>query len=244
VVENSSYKIIDRQETSSSVVADQIYSYFENEVRSGRAEYDQTFINRASSANLCPRRLWYKANGHPVTESNGRRGFLFMHGDIAECAINNIMLKACVGDGLLYKRLLFGEQTALFELNNRELKTFKQQTLTTHITDTIKVYGHPDGMGELHDGTMELIEFKSAANYSFDLFKREGPGDYLMQAHCLMMSEEAKAAGIKSVRFVFVRKETSHVFDKVYKFDINIANKVTVHFKKANSKVIPDRPYE
>lgn len=216
----------------------QIYQYIRDEFKG----FD-TNVLRASAASSCARQRWYKRKGYEAEVPAPRSQLVFMAGDIAEKVIAHFIKEACVGPGKLYSEVNFGEVDSKLELNKRTATTYKQLNWKFKINEHL-VEGHPDGVGKRNsDGQWELIEIKSASNYGFDSFKEEGPGEYLKQAHANMLSDEAKALGIKSVRFWYFRKETSHVWDRLENFDQTIADHIIKEFIEVMGEEAPPDLY-
>jgi hypothetical protein len=200
-------------------------------------------VNRASSANMCVRRRWYQRTGTEGTPLTPRKILNFAAGDIGEHVVKYFILKGCVGAGKLYSEVDFGTPVGAFTVQHKEIPLYAQHTVRATIGG-IEVTGHADGWGRRNlDGKWELIEVKTAADYGFDRFVSEGPGDYLQQAHTLMMSDLAESRGVREVRFFFMKKSTGHLWDRLYGFDEKIASEVALGFQLANREEIPNRPY-
>ena len=218
----------------------QIYDWIEKELMRSQ----DTHINRASNANYCQRRLWYKKNGYVGEIMNSRAIINFALGDLTEAVVVAFIKAACVGPDKLYSEVAFGESAGDCRVQGRSFEIFKQKTLTTKILG-IDIPGHADGFGKRNsDGKWELIEIKSAADFGFEEFCEKGPGDYIRQSHCLMMSDECLALGVRSVRFFYLKKNTGHMASRLYNFDTDIASEVVRIFQEANQETIPDRPIQ
>lgn len=193
----------------------EIYNYIqEHDPRS-----EDTYVNRASAANDCPKRRMFKANGLKGTPLTPRKRVSFLLGELSELVLLYYIKNACVGEGRLYSEVDFGEAQQTVEINGKEVTIYKQKTLTTTF-DGLEITCHADGFGKRNfDGKWELIECKSAASYGFTDFKISGPGDYLKQAHTVMASDYAKNLGVDSVRFYYLKKDSGHLYDRLEKFD-------------------------
>jgi hypothetical protein len=200
-------------------------------------------VNRASSANLCPRRRWYQRLRTPGAPLTPRKRINFTLGDLTEAVTTYFINQDLVGPGKLYSEVDFGEPEASLEMKGVKIETYKQLEFNTKIGD-LNIVGHPDGLGKRNsDGKWELIEIKSAANYGFKEFKSEGPGTYLKQAHVLMASEECKKLGVTQVRFIYLRKETGSLWDGLFKYDDRIFTHTAQEFKEVMEEEPPARPY-
>lgn len=218
----------------------QIYRAVEQEL--ARKE-EGTNVNRASAANMCVRRRWYQRNGYVGQPLTPRKILNFTAGDIGEHVVKYFILKGCVGPGKLYSEVDFGEPCGEFVIQRKTIQMHAQQTVTS-VVGGIEVKGHADGWGKRNaDGQWELIEVKTAADYGFDSFVSEGPGDYLLQAHTLMMSDLAESRGVREVRFFYMKKSTGHVWDRLHAFDDQIAADVALGFQLSNREEIPKRPH-
>lgn len=203
-----------------------------------------TEINRASAATKCVRARWYKKNGYKPEPLLERSYLVFAFGDMSERLITTLLMK-CIGPDKFYKSIMLGERKAEFFLQNGTLPihNYNQFEVVTEIGD-LKIKGHPEGFAQLHDDTWELLEIKSAATMSYERMVREGPGDYIKQAHTLMMSDKAQELGVKSVRFFYIDKNTQHFETQLHHFDYRIWDQVEKEYKQSNSKTTPERPYE
>lgn len=219
----------------------EIYRYINelNEEREPRIELSASSMSRCYKAN------WYQYNGYESLPLNPRAGLVFILGDVTEHVMKYLIASSCVGEGKLYSEVDFGEKTGEFVIQHRKFDTFKQETLEIPMSKEHVISGHADGWGKRNsDGQWELIEIKSAATFGFDKFKRGEVPDYIKQCHTLCLSTKAKALKVKGMRFFYMNKNTSHVFDRFYHFDKAIALKVYEEFWLSISEDEPERPYE
>jgi hypothetical protein len=218
----------------------QIYEFIENYL--GRKEHD-SHINRASSASLCYKRRWYQGKGFKGEPLTPRKIVNFALGDLSEEVMKFFIANACVGPGKLYSEVDFGVPHSQFIVQHKPFTVYKQEDLTAQVGD-ITVTAHVDGWGKRNsDDKWELIECKSAADYGFDKFKTQGPEDYLKQAHVNMRTEKALRLGADSVRFFYLRKNTGHLWDRLFTFDHDLYNGVIEEYKIANGEMEPPKPY-
>lgn len=183
-----------------------------------------------SYATSCPKQRNYQHHGIVGEPLTPRKRVNFMTGDIIENVVKHFISEGCVGEGKLYSEVNFGEVCGEFEIQGVKIKQYSQPTWSGKIAG-IDCTGHPDGIGKRNsDGAWEIIEVKSAASYGFATFKKEGPGDYLKQAHALMMMDEAKALMIKDVRFFYQAKQTGNLWDAVFRYDYEIEKEVAQGF--------------
>lgn len=205
---------------------------------------DQTHVNRASAASMCYKRRWFQRKGtlgEPITP---RKEVNFLMGAIAEKTLLSFIDDACVGNGKLYKEVDFGIIKDRMEIGNHTVLDYIQDDLLAVTTDGIEITAHADGWGKRNsDGLWELIECKSAANYGFKEFQDKGPGDYLKQAMTLLQTNKAKELGATEVRFFYLRKETGHIWDRLFPFDPFLWDEVQMDYKLAQSEVEPIKPY-
>jgi hypothetical protein len=217
----------------------QIYRAVEQEL----AREESTHVNRASAANMCVRRRWYQRMGHRGTPLTPRKILNFAAGDIGEHVVKYFILKGCVGPGKLYSEVDFGKQVGTFTIQHKEIPIFEQQTLRA-VIGGIEVTAHGDGWGKRNaDGKWEYIECKTAADFGFDRFVAEGPGDYVNQAHAVMMTDLAESRGVRETRFFFMKKSTGHIWDRLERWDDRIAGEVALGYQLSNREEIPNRPY-
>jgi len=220
-----------------------IYEFIEENLNKKRE--NATDVNRASAATMCPKRRWYQRRGDEGTPLTPRKIVNFALGDLSEKTLLHFIREGCVGPGKLYSEVDFGMETGSFTIQNGfTVRDYTQGDLHTKAGD-IEIVGHPDGIGKRNsDGKWELIEIKSSANYGFSKFKDEGAGDYLNQAHVLMMSEELQLLGVKDVRFYYLRKETGHVWDILHHFDEKIWAATVEGYRISNQETLPTTPFE
>lgn len=210
-----------------------------------RSQESGRSANRASSATMCVRRRWYDNHGYKGKPLSPRKISNFILGDLSEKVLLYLIKKSAVGDleeGKLYREVNFGEVLGEMSFQGKTFELYKQPEVSFEI-DGIKITGHPDGLAQLQDGSWELIECKSAADYGFKEFQTNGPGDYLKQSHALMLSQELQKLNVRSVRFIYIRKSTGHVWDRVYGFDEKVARIVLDEFKASNKAEMPTAPY-
>lgn len=218
----------------------QIYSFIDQYL--GRT--DSTNVNRASSAPRCHKARWYQRKGFPGEQITARTIVNFTLGDLSEHTVKFFILKGCVGEGKLYSEVDFGTPIGSFTVQNgKEIVMYNQQTLTATVGDII-VTAHVDGWGKRNcDGQWELIEVKSAADYGFEEFKDNGPGDYMKQAVVCLSTGKAKELGANDVRYFYLKKNTGHLWDRVHAFDEALFQDVVEEFKIANGEAEPKAPY-
>lgn len=199
--------------------------------------------NRASASGSCTRKIWFSNQGKKGELMAPRAILNFTLGDLTEAVVTSFIKAALVGEGKLYKAVDFGDKVGEVMIQNRLIEAYSQKTVTTKITEDIEIPGHADGWGQLQNGDWELIEVKSASSYGFKSFEDEGPGDYLYQAHCLMMSEEAQAMNVKQVRFFYIKKDTGHLATRAFPLDLEMVHKVRERFILANHEEMPGRDF-
>lgn len=213
----------------------EIFRYV-NETLNNRGE--DTDVLRASAASQCYKQRWFKHNKYPSEPLNPRALLVFAFGDVVEHVMKHFIANACVGEGRLYSEVDFGRKTGTFTIQHREFDIYEQETLITYFED-FSVTGHPDGWGKRNsDGMWELIEIKSAASFGFDRFKRGETPDYIKQVHALMMARD-----VYSTRFFYMNKNTSHVFDRLYEFDPDVAEMVENEYRLSIQLEEPEAPY-
>lgn len=202
-----------------------------------------THINRASSASLCYKRRWYQGKGYAGEELTPRVIVNFTLGDLTEHTVKYFILNGCVGPKKLYSEVHFGKEYGSFTIQNgKEIKLYAQEDLTAKI-EGFTITAHVDGWGKRNsDGKWELIEVKSAADYGFESFKEEGPGSYLKQAFVNLQTCKAKEFGATEVRFFYLKKNTGHIWDKLYPFDEQVANEIVEDFRLSNQETEPPAP--
>lgn len=206
----------------------------------------ESSVDRCSAANYCIRRRWYQRNGVVGTPLTPRKTINFTLGDLSEAVLLHFIANGLVGPDKLYSKVMFGRRSGSVRVQNRLLPVYAQKTLSFKIRGGPTITGHADGFGKRNsDGEWELIECKSAADYGFDDFKENGPGDYIKQVHALMLTKEARKMGVKRVRFFYLRKGTGHIWDRSFEFDEAIAREVVEEFKLvASSTEAPERPFQ
>lgn len=217
-----------------------IYEYIHNELDDREPKLGGG--NRASASGSCPRKVWFQNQGLKGELMAPRAILNFTLGDVTEAVVTSFIKSALVGS--LYKSVDFGEKIGEVMIQNRLIEAYSQETVTTTIPASfgdISIPGHADGWGELQDGSWELIEIKSASSYGFQEFEKNGPGDYIYQAHCLMMSDKAQSLGVKRVRFFYIKKDTGHLATGVFPYEESVAQEVRRSFIKANQEEMPCR---
>jgi hypothetical protein len=204
---------------------------------------DESNVLRASAAGTCVRRRWLQSRGIKGRRTPPRAIMNFMLGDLFEHAIKHLIKASCVGPGKLYSEVNFGKVIRTFTVQKREFEIHEQIESRTKI-GPLTITGHWDGAGRRNsDGKWEMIEAKSASDYGFDRFKKQGPDDYLKQSHTLMMSDRAKELGITETRYFYGRKQKGHLHDRLISFDQSIADLAARDFLQSMQPVIPAPPY-
>lgn len=217
----------------------QIYEFIHNYL----SRPPDTHVNRASSATLCYKRRWFQRKGFTGTPLTPRKMVNFLLGDLSEKTMQFFIKEACVGVGKLYSEVDFGKAIGSFTIQNKHISVYEQENLTSQLGDILAT-AHVDGWGKRNiDGQWELIECKSAADYGFDKFKETGPDDYLKQAMVNLLTNKALELKAKSVRFFYLKKNTGHLWDRLYHFDQELANEVIEEFKLAMGEMEPRAPH-
>lgn len=202
-------------------------------------------IDRASAATMCVRRRWYTGQGAEGKPLAPRKIANFLLGDLVEKALLFFVRRSLVGPGKLYSEINLGEELGEFTFSGATIKVYDQKTLYWKINEEITVTAHVDGLGKrTSDGEWELIECKSASDYGYEDFKTKGPGDYLNQAHACMSTEELTKLGVRSVRYFYMKKQTGHIWDRVFQWDQSLADRVKLEYIQARLSEIPDRPFK
>lgn len=223
----------DKYDPSIPTATLQIYDYIAEELKRPK----DTHVNRASSANMCYLRSWYQRNGFEGTQLTPRKIVNFALGDITERVVIYFIEQGLVGPGKLYREVFFGKEIGEIPIQGKKIKIHEQEMLRTMV-GPFEITSHVDGWGIRNsDGKKELIEVKSAANFGFDEFKENGPGDYLRQAHVNM-----KAIGADSVRFYYLRKEIGSLWSRLEPWSDAIMQEVEDNYRLANQEIKPDRP--
>lgn len=201
-------------------------------------------VNRASAASGCPKKRWYQYRGAPADPMAPRAIVNFALGDITEHMVKFFIHEGLCGSGKLYSEVDFGEAVDSFSIQGgKEVYIFSQADLVADIGG-IPVTAHVDGWGKRNsDGKWELIEVKSAADYGFEEFKENGPGDYLKQAMVNLQTDGAKARGAQEVRFFYLKKNTGNLWDRLYRFDPVLAAEVVKDYQTAIQNEEPVAPY-
>lgn len=217
----------------------QIYKFIDEYLKRG----SDTHVNRASAATMCFKRRWYQKNGAPAEPLTPRKMVNFLLGNLSEHVMQYFISQACVGEGRLYSEVDFGKETGQVFFQGKPITIYEQEDLVAEIGG-IQVTAHVDGWGKRNsDGKWELIECKSAANYGFDDFKDTGPKDYLKQANVCMQTNRAIELGVREVRYFYLKKETGHLWDRLFTFDSSLAEDVASEYQLANADEEPKAPH-
>ncbi len=199
-------------------------------------------VDRASSANMCVRRRWYQLHGFESEKLAPRKIVNFFLGDLSERVLLYYIKKALLNH--VYSEIDLGAELGEIKFQGKDITLYAQQDLSFTTPQGYKISAHADGWGKrISDGLWELIEIKSAADYGFQSFQKEGPGDYLKQAHALMQTDLAKERACKSVRFFYLRKSTGHVWDRLFHYNDFTARSVLKDFDTVHETNPPDKPY-
>lgn len=200
-------------------------------------------VERGSSAPYCPKRRWYSKRreiGDPLTP---RKNINFLLGNLSESVMLYFIVNSCVGSGKLYSEISLGKEIGVLHYQEKELKIYEQEQHEIEI-DGEKVTTHVEGWGKRNsDGKWEHIECKSASNWGFNDFKKEGPGDYLKQAAVALQTKKAKDLGATETRFFFLRKETGHIWDALCPFDPALWQTVIEEYRIARQDQEPEAPF-
>ena len=242
-----SNKPLELADTSDGAVTHAVYNQVKKEIEAAGID---TYITRASSAGKCSRQLWYKRNGaKPDKAMEPRTRHLFRSGHISEIVLLNDLLESAVGPGRPWAELNCGEIDSVIEIGGVEYKTFKQLEWSFTLPNGEVVTGHPDAVAKLHNGEYELIDAKTFSNFGFMRFeKKETPAieaveDYKFQAHALMNCDEARDLNIKRFRFVGIKKDTSHMADRLIDLDSGVLDVVIRRYMEALSEKKPERTH-
>lgn len=240
VVENPFAKFEDKADPTVPTATLQIY----NGINRALARGPDVHINRASSATMCFKRRWYQKNKYEATPLTPRKIVNFTLGDLSEKTVLHFVVQFCVGEGRLYSEVMLGEVEGDFPIQGGyKVLTYKQENLTAQV-GKILVTAHVDGWGKRNaDGEWELIEVKSSADYGFDSFKDGGPGEYLKQAMVNLKTSKAIELGARHVRFFYLKKNTGHLWDRLYSFDPVLFEEVVQEFAIADGPNLPKTPY-
>jgi len=230
----------DKWDAQIPIPVDEIYSGIEREL--GRSEND-TNIDRGSSANQCVKQRWYKGKGYTPTPITPRQIVNFIQGDIAEAVVLSQVKKYCMGKGKTYKALHLGKSKGSVQVQHNLIEIYEQLEFSFDL-DGIPIVCHPDGIGECHDGTYELIEVKSAANWSYKKMVDTGAGDYLKQAHANLMCDQLRKMKVKKMRFYYLRKETGHLWSSLHYYNHDTAKLVAEEYRVARREEEPEAPYD
>lgn len=220
--------------------ASQIYAWAKS-FFGERTKPELNSANRCSAAPQCVRKRWLQNRGTEGEPLQPRAMLVFAMGDIVEHVLKYFIKEACVGVGRLYSEVDFGDKTGTFTIQHREFDIYKQDELRFKIGG-VEVTGHPDGWGKRNeDGKWELIECKSAADYGFTEFTK-GECNYLEQVHAMMMSPKAIERDVRSVRFFYMNKNNSAIFDRRYDEDAMISTRVIDEYYFSNHEKDPGIP--
>lgn len=242
LVKNPHAPFEDRADLLIPHATNDIYNFIKEDM--GRDK--DTHVNRASSANYCVKRRWMQRTGvEAATPITPRKVVNFLLGNLAEKALLYLIGKACVGEGKLYSEVNLGRVIGSDTFQGKEFLHYEQEDIVANIPGlTDPITAHADGWGKRNsDGRWELIEIKSSSNYGFKEFQDDGPGDYLKQAHALMLTSKAKELGVAHVRFFYLRKETGHLYDRMYEWNAAIEAAVIEGFVVSNQKEEPAIPF-
>ena len=240
-------KPIELADTSDGAITHAINNFTRKQIENTPQD---NYITRASSAGKCSRQLWYKRNGEKSEPMEPRVKNLFRTGHLTEIVLLNDMLESCVGPGKPYKALNCGEVDGEIEIGGIKYKTFKQLEWSFKLVSGHTVTAHPDAIAQLHSGEWELIDAKTYSSFGFMRFEKmetpaiEAVEDYKYQAHALMNCDEARELKIKRFRFVGIRKDTSHLADRLIHFDYKILDHLTTGYLEALMDKTPKRSYE
>lgn len=239
LVENAFSKWEEKPDPTVPKATYEIYNYI-NEYLGRKPD---THVNRASSASMCFKRRWFQKNAYPATPLTPRKLVNFLLGDLSEKTMQHFIKEACVGPGKLYSQVDFGKEIGQFTIQGKKIAVYEQPDLTARVGE-IEVTAHVDGWGLRNsDKQWELIECKSAADYGFDSFVSNGPGDYLKQSTVNLMTDKAIELEAKSVRYFYLKKNTGHLWDRVFNFDKDLWRDVIQEYYLANGKEEPRRPH-
>lgn len=241
LVKNTHWAVDDSADPEVPTATLQVYDFIADYLRRPK----DTHVNRASSASMCPKRRWFQKNGAPATPLTPRKMVNFLLGDLSEKSLNYFVKQGCVGPGRIYSEVSFGTSQGFIKFQDKEIHIYEQENLTADVGG-IEVTAHVDGWGKRNsDGQWELLEFKSASNFGFQEFKDpEWSSDYLKQAMVNLRTGKAIELGAKSVRFYYLRKETGHIYDRVFQFDEKLFQQVIKDYAVANGPAIPETPYQ
>lgn len=163
---------------------------------------------------------------------------VFLFGGLVEHTMLYFIEQALVGPGKAYSELDLGSLAGQIPWQGKLINLYNQKTLTVNI-DGIPVTCHLDGRGKrASDGVWENIEIKSSSNFGFDRFERGDDFDYLKQIHVQM-----KATGATETRVFYMRKETSHLWDRLYSFDDKVWAEVVTDYGAAVGSEMPPNPF-
>lgn len=239
LVENAFSQWEEKPEGSVPKATYEIYNYINEYL--GRKQ--DTHVNRASAASMCFKRRWFTKNGYEGTPLTPRKLVNFLLGDLSEKTMQHFIKEGCVGPGKLYSQVDFGEEIGEFNIQGKKIAVYDQPDLTARIGE-IEVTAHVDGWGLRNsDKKWELIECKSAADYGFELFITNGPGDYLKQSTVNLQTDKAIELEAKSVRFFYLKKNTGHLWDRLFHFNEELAKDVSAEYFLANQEMQPFRPH-
>jgi hypothetical protein len=218
----------------------QIYDYIDRSL----GNRGPVQINRASSASQCYLKRWFQKQGYPEDPLGARVIVNFTLGDLTEHTLKYFISQACVGPGKLYSEVDLGNEVGRFTIQNGKEIVLYDQPDTTAFIGPIEVSAHQDGWGKRNsDGIWELIEIKSSADFGFERFKEEGPGEYLKQAMVNLLTDKAEQLGAFGVRFFYLKKNTGHLWDRYFAYDGDLADEVKRDYELSNGKERPETPY-
>lgn len=192
-------------------------------------------VNRCSAANLCPRRRVFSRLKTPCKALAPRTITNFLQGNLGEATMKAMVKTYLVGENKYYKNVDFGEVLGSVLIDNYLIEQTAQPEISFEVEsfpgEMITITGHPDGVGTKLDGTMEFLEFKTASEWGFKEFMEQGPTDYKKQAHALMLTGFAKLHKITNVKFIYLKKNTGHMWAADCAFDQAVADQVLEEYR-------------
>jgi len=241
LVKNPFAKYDDKATDDIAIGTRQIYDGI-NEAQKKKEKYVN--VNRCSAASYhgdesCVRQKQLRGHGAEGKPMAPRAYINFDLGNHYELECLALIKEWCTGEGKIYSEVYFGEEyvTIPKEISNTlvDITYYHQPEWSFKIGKQV-ITGHPDGIGKRNsDGKWELIEVKSASNWGYKSFEKDGKCGYLGQGHSLMLCEQAEKLKIDSIRFWYGRKETGHPHQEVFKYNEKIAQEVIDNYVKAAS---------
>lgn len=164
---------------------------------------------------------------------------------------------AWVGEGRLYSEIHFGQEIGQVLLQGKMIKSYDQITNTADVGG-ITFSSHFDFIGKRWlDGEWELGEIKSTTPYTLKKLKGGAEGydgppvkeagldyAYACQSHVNMMTNEAKALGVKSARILFYNKMGGQPYVAYFDFFEPLWQEIIQEAKLANAEDKPPRWFE